>query len=305
MNAITARALRRTYGHVEALAGLDLDVPAGSVFGLLGPNGAGKTTTLHILLGILPPDSGKAEVLGMDVSRHGHAIRSRCGVLLEHDGLYERMTAADNLLFQAASYGVARGEAEERMRDMLAPAGLWERRHDRVGTFSRGMKRRLGVVRAFLTRPDVVFLDEPTSGLDVRAASDVRQLIKARANEGATIVVTTHDLAEAEAMCDHVAVVERGRRIVHGAPALLEAAKPPTIEFTGRFTDAHVAALQRRRSIQAVDRQGDVLTVTLASPGPAAPLVAWLVKNDAQVETVQHVKSSLEERVLRVLSEAA
>jgi hypothetical protein len=99
--------------------------------------------------------------------------------------------------------------------------------------------------------------------------------------------------------------VERGRRIVHGAPALLEAAKPPTIEFTGRFTDAHVAALQRRRSIQAVDRQGDVLTVTLASPGPAAPLVAWLVKNDAQVETVQHVKSSLEERVLRVLSEAA
>lgn len=301
-SAVRLRGLRRDYGAVRALDGLDLDIPAGRVFGLLGPNGAGKTTTLHILLGILPPTSGTAEVLGLDVARHPDAVRRRTGVLLEHDGLYERLTAEENLLFHARAHGLADDEARSRMEALLGPAGLWERRGDRLGTWSRGMKRRLGVVRAFLHTPSLVFLDEPTSGLDARAAAETRELVRHRAREqGVTVVLTTHDLAEAEALCDEVAVLDAGRRVAQGPPHRLHGAETVRVEFVGTFPARFVSGLRRRASVRAVERGDHGITIEMDDGAPVAPLVAAAVQAGAEVEEVRRVRAGLEESFLRIL----
>ncbi|HEX6047944.1 MAG TPA: ABC transporter ATP-binding protein, partial [Gemmatimonadaceae bacterium] len=179
--AIRADGLTRDFGAVRALDSLTLDVPKGVVFGFLGPNGAGKTTAIRAFLGLIDPTAGRAEVLGFDTKRDGTAIRTRCGALLEHPGLYERLSAADNLEFYARAWHTPRRERRERIRELLTRFGLWDRRDDMVGTWSRGMKQKLGVARAVLHRPALVFLDEPTSGHDPVATAGLREDLAALA----------------------------------------------------------------------------------------------------------------------------
>src|SRR5579864_5533650 len=220
--AIRTQALTRSFAAVRALDDLTLDVPAGSVFGFLGPNGAGKTTTIRLLLGLIEPTSGKAEVLWFDTRTQGAEIRARTGALLEHSGLYERLSAEDNFLFYGRVSHMPKSELDQRIQELLTHLGLWDRRDEAVVKWSRGMKQKLAIARTLLHRPALVFLDEPTAGLDPVAAAGFRDdLARLASQQGATIFLTTHNMAEAEKLCNLVAVVRQGKLLAVGSPTEL------------------------------------------------------------------------------------
>src|SRR5512139_709917 len=217
--AIRIQSLTRDFDRVRALDGLTLEVPAGIIFGFLGPNGAGKTTTIRLLLGLLEPTSGQAEVLGYDTRTQGGQIRSQVGALLENNGIYEQMSAEDNLDFYGRANLIVVADRRRRIRQLLDEMGLWERRKDLAGSWSRGMKQRLALARAILHRPRLVLLDEPTAGLDVQAAVAVRDNLSALVErEGVTVFLTTHNMAEAEKICSQIVVIRQGRLVAQGNP---------------------------------------------------------------------------------------
>jgi ABC-2 type transport system ATP-binding protein len=217
--------LTRSFGDVCAVDHLTIDVQPGEIFGFLGPNGAGKTTTIHLLLGLLEPTDGMAEVLGHDAYRQGADVRERAGALLEDTGLYEQLTAAENLEFYARVWRLGPSERTERIRELLDWVGLFDRRMDRVCTWSRGMKQKLALARALLHHPPLVFLDEPTAGLDVVAATDVREKLKELApKDGTTVFLTTHNMQEAERLCGRVAIICEGRLLALDKPEAIIAA---------------------------------------------------------------------------------
>ncbi len=300
--AIETRGLSKSYGRVQALDGLDLQVPAGCVFGFLGPNGAGKTTTLHVLLGLLPADRGDVHVLGHDVRRHAHEVRARCGVLLEHDGLYERLSVLDNLSFHARQFGVGKRDAIARAYSLLEHTGWSERAEDPAAQLSRGMKRRLAVLRAFITNPELVFLDEPTSGFDPQVAAELREfLVRVTRETGATVFLTTHNMKEAEAMCDQVAVVRAGRAVAAGTPGQLRSAGPRIRIIAEGIQGRALAALRRRKEIADISAEQDGILLHLHNDAPAAPIVASLVRNGIAIEGVERVRASLEDEFLSLM----
>jgi len=217
--AIKADGLTRDFANVRAVDGLTFEVPCGGIFGFLGPNGAGKTTTIHLLLGLLEPTAGRAEVLGFDAGRDGARVRERTGALLEHTGLYEQLTAEENLEFFARVNRLTEPERNERIAEQLQWIGLWERRTERVSTWSRGMKQKLALARTLLHRPPLVFLDEPTAGLDVMTAAEVREKLSELVAGGTTtIFLTTHNLTEVERICRQVAIIREGRLLALDTP---------------------------------------------------------------------------------------
>src|SRR5512135_1163877 len=192
--------------HVQAVAQLDLEVAEGTVFGFLGPNGAGKTTTVRMLSALIAPTSGTARVNGYNIGVDNEAIRGSIGILTEMPGLYDRLSAWQNLIFYARLYDVGARQAAIQTERYLRELDLWERRDDKVGGFSKGMRQKLAIARALLHEPQVVFLDEPTSGLDPEAARTVLNFVKTLRAEGRTIFLTTHNLPEADELCDLVGV---------------------------------------------------------------------------------------------------
>jgi len=222
--AITARALRRLYGERTALDGVDLSVPVAEVHGLLGPNGAGKTTFCKILSTVLVPTSGTATIAGYDVVRDTGAVRRAVGIVFGGErGLYTRLTARQNLLYWSALYRQRSADGRRRATALLDRVGLADRADQRVETFSRGMKQRLHLARGLIGDPQVLILDEPTTGLDPVAAHEVRALIGELRERGLTVLVTTHDMAEAEAVCDRVSLINGGRLLATASPAELRA----------------------------------------------------------------------------------
>jgi len=220
--AIQTTNLSRDFLKLRALDNLTIEVPVGQIFGLLGPNGAGKTTTIRLLLGLLSPSQGKAVVLGYDTHNAADQIRHRSGALLEHHGLYERMSAEDNLEFYARAWHIPAEQKRRRIQELLHSLNLWERRKEIILEWSRGMKQKLAVARTLLHRPRLVFLDEPTAGLDPVAAAALRyDLATLAETEGVTIFLTTHNLIEAEKLCHQVAVIRQGRLLAMGSPDTL------------------------------------------------------------------------------------
>jgi ABC-2 type transport system ATP-binding protein len=302
--AIRAEAVTREFGAVRALDSLSLEVPTGIVFGFLGPNGAGKTTAIRVFLGLIDPTSGHAEVLGHDIRRDGAAIRTRCGALLEHPGLYERLSAADNLDFHGRAWHMPRAQRRERIRELLSRFGLWERRDDPVGRWSRGMKQKLAVARAVLHRPDLVFLDEPTSGLDPVATVGLREDLAAlAAHEGVTVFLTTHNLNEAERLCAQVGVIRGGRLLAVGSPASLRASRDSgRVDITARGVDDHILAVVRAQpQVRDVTGSDGQLTVSLANGASIAPIVALLVQRNVAVEEVRKARATLEDAFLDLM----
>jgi ABC-2 type transport system ATP-binding protein len=218
--AIDAEGLCRGFGDRLALDQFTLRVPSGIVFGLLGPNGAGKTTAIRVLLGLLEATGGRARVLGLDVTTEADAIRANTGALLEYTGLYERLTAVDNLEFYGRVWQMRPVERRDRIRDLLTSFSLWDRRGDIVARWSRGMKQKLAIARAMLHRPSLLFLDEPTTGLDPVASAALRSdLATLVAKEKVTVFLTTHNLVDAETLCAQIGVMGHGRLLATGAPA--------------------------------------------------------------------------------------
>jgi len=238
--AIRTSRLSRHFGALRALDDLTLEIPNGIIFGFLGPNGAGKTTTIRLLLGLLEPTSGEAEVLGNDIRRQPDAIRERCGALLEHPGLYERLSAEDNLDLYGRFWRMPRQARRERTREILTRLDLWDRRADVIVKWSRGMKQKLAIARALFHRPELLFLDEPSAGLDPLAAAalheELTRLVRA---EGVTVFLTTHNMSEAAKLCTLVGVVRSGK--------LLACAPPDRLGRDGASLDETFIALMAEK----------------------------------------------------------
>jgi ABC-2 type transport system ATP-binding protein len=304
--AIRTDDLTRDFGSLRAVERLTLEVEAGTVFGFLGPNGSGKTTTIRLLLGLLEPTAGRAEVLGFETRRSSAEIRTRTGALLEHAGLYERLSAEANLDFFGRIWKMKAVDRAARIRELLTHFGLWDRRAERAGTWSRGMKQKLAIARALLHSPRLVFLDEPTAGLDPVAAVSLRSDITALARqEGTTVFVTTHNLAEAEKMCDRVGVVRRGRLLDVGTPAELRARTgPPRLEVVGRrFEPEVLRVLESLPEVQRVRLDDGSIGIELRGDASSAPLVRLLVESGAEIEEVRRTRGSLEDAFLALMEE--
>jgi ABC-2 type transport system ATP-binding protein len=303
--AIRTERLTRQFGALRAVDGLDLDVRAGTVFGFLGPNGSGKTTTIRLLLGLLEATSGRAEVLGRDVARDAAAVREHSGALLEHAGLYERLTAEQNLDFYGRVSRMPLGDRRSRIRELLTHLGLWERRAEPTATWSRGMKQKLAVARALLHRPTLVFLDEPTAGLDPVASAALREDVAGlAAREGTTVFLTTHNLVEAGKLCAQVGVIRQGRLVAVGRPDELRARSSPRAEIGGRnFTDAVLATLRAAPGVSAVTADNGRLRLELGDQADMAALVSLVVSAGGLVEEVRRETASLEDVFLTLMEE--
>lgn len=301
-NAIQIENLTKDFGPVRALDGLSLEIPHGVIFGFLGPNGAGKTTTIRLLLGLLEPTSGKTNVLGFDSHTQAAQLRSQTGALLEHTGIYEQMSAEENLEFYGRVFRIPNPQREARIKELLTQMGLWERRKDRAGSWSRGMKQKLALARTLLHRPRLVLLDEPTAGLDVQSAVSVREDLEMLASrEEVTIFLTTHNMVDAEKLCHQVAVIRNGSLVTTGSPDELRMrVGNPQLIITGRgFKDA-IQLLQVHPKVGAVNCNNSHLEIDLLDEVDISELVSILIGAGAQVEEIQRSKASLEEAFLQL-----
>jgi ABC-2 type transport system ATP-binding protein len=301
---IRTEGLTRDFKTVRAVDGLAIEVRAGTVFGFLGPNGSGKTTTIRMLLGLLEPTAGRAEVLGFDTRTAAGEIRERCGALLEHPGLYERLSAEDNLEFYARIWRLSAAERRARIRELLEHLGLWERRKEMVGKWSRGMRQKLAVARALLHRPALIFLDEPTAGLDPVAAAALREQLDMLArSEGVTVFLTTHNLSEAEKLCGQVAVIRAGKLLAIGRPEELRSqARGQKAEIVGQeFSPNVLAAVRALPQVISAAVEGNRLVLQLQGGATVAPLVNAIITAGGQVEEVR--KASLEDVFLNLVEE--
>lgn len=213
---LETQGLTKAYNGFVAVDGLDVTVRRGEVFGLLGPNGAGKTTTILMLLGLTEPTSGNVRVLGLDPARQPLSVKARVGYLPERLGFYEELTAEENLIYTAKLNGLRRGEIENRIEAVLDQMGLSDSAHQRVLTFSRGMRQRLGLADVLIKEPRLIIMDEPTQGLDPQAAREFLDVIRQFKSQGITILLASHLLHQVQAVCDRVGLFHRGKMVLKG-----------------------------------------------------------------------------------------
>ncbi|NJC98780.1 MAG: ABC transporter ATP-binding protein [Anaerolineales bacterium] len=306
MNAIQTNQLTRSFGALKAVDRLTLEIPRGTVFGFLGPNGSGKTTTIRLLLGLLDADQGSAQVLGFDTREQPDEVRVRCGALLEHHGLYERLSAAENLDYYGHIWHMSKADREKRIRELLEPLDLYERRDEPIGRWSRGMKQKLAVARTLMHRPELIFLDEPTAGLDPVASSALREdLSTLVAQEGVTIFLTTHNLAEAEKLCDRVGVINHGHLLAVGSPSDLRSkTSAPRLFVTGKdITSQIVEDVKNHPLVQRLQQQNGRLIVDLNDLTRSHEIVALLVRAGVQIDEVRKEKADLEDVFLQLVEE--
>jgi ABC-2 type transport system ATP-binding protein len=305
---IQARSLSRSFEGRPAVTDVSFTVPDGRLCALLGPNGAGKTTTIRMLLGLLPPGGGSAVVAGVELpagAADGARLRACTGLLTEAPGFYDRMNGSENLLLFGRLYGLDGAMLRSRIEHWLRRLDLWDARDRPFGTWSKGMKQRLALIRAVLHEPTVIFLDEPTAGLDPAGAREVRDLIGDFKREGRTILLSTHHLEEAASLADLIGIL-RQRLLAFGTPAELTAA-PPEIEIRlGAPAAPLVEPLRGLQGVVACEASGAVLRLTVTDPARDTPVVVReLVTRGAPVLAVKPVSPSLEEVYLRAVHETA
>jgi len=304
----TTGTLRRHTKEIVALDGLSLDVGEGELFGILGPNGAGKTTTIKVLTTLLIPTSGTATVMGLDVVRDAKEVRRRIGFVFGGErGLYYRLSGRDNLRYFAELYAVPPREIRSRVEELLDLVDLRPRGDERVEGYSRGMKQRLHLARTLLHRPRVLFLDEPTIGLDPIGARELRRIGRQLHGGGATIVLTTHYLFEADELCDRIAVIDKGRAVALGTPADLKSnvSDLSVVELEVFGIDA--GTVERLRALDFVDsivveqrELRQVLRVqTRIAERAVAPLIAAVAAG--QVGRVAVREATLEDAYVRLV----
>ncbi len=304
--AIRTENLTRDFKTVRALDGLSVDVPSGIIFGFLGPNGAGKTTTINLLLGLLEPSEGEIEVLGYDIRYHTNEIRSRTGALLEYTGLYERLSAEDNMEYFGRIWRLPSTLRKARIKELLTHFDLWDRRKEKVGTWSEGMKQKLAVARTILHNPQLVFFDEPTSGLDPVAAATLRNyIVQLVSQNGTTVFLTTHNLNEAEKLCDRVAVINKGKLVTIGHPDELRAnTSKSRVRIIGNgFNEKILSLLRSRTEITDVQLLDGQLHIDLQENMKISPLISMLISKGVEIEEVRKEKASLEEAFLKLMEE--
>jgi lipooligosaccharide transport system ATP-binding protein len=293
-SVLSVRGLRKSFGGLEVVGGVDLEVAPGECFGLLGPNGAGKTTTLKLCLGLADPDGGEIELLGEPVPRRGREARARVGVVPQFDSLDPDFTVAENLLVYARYFGIRPKQMARRIPELLEFAGLAARGDARINTLSGGMKRRLTLARALVNDPQVIVMDEPTTGLDPQARHLIWERLRQLTQQGKTLVLTTHFMEEAERLCQRLAIMDHGRIIAQGSPRSLiaEHTEAQVAEVHGPGVEEWMA--QAKRLAPRVERVGDTV---FCYAEDVAPILKSLAATDL---SYLHRAASLEDVFLRL-----
>ncbi len=309
MSSIETEGLTKRFGSLTAVDRLSFKVEGGEIFGLLGPNGAGKTTTIRMLASLISPTEGYALVNGHDVVKESLRVREIVGILTENPSLYDRLTAHENMQFFAEAYGITdRVERNGRIRELLEFFDLWERRGDKAGTFSKGMKQKLAIARAIVHSPEILFLDEPTAGLDPSSSKDIRDLMEGLSRrENQTILLSTHRLEDADRLCSRVMIIKDGGSVIVGSPEELRRrmAGPPLLEIHLRKVDERVVrSVESLGQVSAVslDAETGRMVISLSDVEEATPLVVRsIVEAGGMVLSVNVVEPSLEEAYLKLI----
>ncbi len=296
--------LAKKFGAIQAVESLSLEVAEGEVFGFLGPNGAGKTTTVRMLTSLIGPTSGSATVAGFTVGRQDTEIRRTVGVLTETPGMYDNLSAEYNLRIFAELQEVR--DVTGQVEKYLKMLGLWERRFDAAGTFSKGMKQKLAIARALLHEPRILFLDEPTAALDPEAAHLVRDFIAELKKEGRTIFLCTHNLDEADRLCDRIGVFKTRLLVVDSPTNLRTSVFGRKVVFHLRLADELMArSVQELPFVREVKVVENKLIVTLDDPETHNPdILRLLVKAGADIQFVGELRHSLEDVYLQLVQKA-
>jgi ABC-2 type transport system ATP-binding protein len=302
---IRTENLTKKFGDHVVVDRLSLEIEEGEVFGFLGPNGAGKTTTVRMLTSLIAPTSGTATIYNYRVGQDDQDIRRNVGILTETPGMYDRLSAWRNLMIYAQLYEVEK--PEKQVEKYLRLLGLWERREDSAGTFSKGMRQKLAIARTLLHEPHILFLDEPTSGLDPEAAKLIRDFIEELSGAGRTIFMCTHNLDEADRLCDRVAVFNRRLRVVDAPSGLRQQLYGRQVVFhmahpvEQRFLDL-LADLNGINQVEAVDNK---LVIALENPEQQNPeIIRLLVSAGAGLQFVGELRHSLEDIYLKLVNDA-
>lgn len=302
-DTIILENLCKRIGKRDILKNINFSVSRGDIFGYLGPNGAGKTTTMKVILGLLRPTSGRTLVRGKDLAVDIEA-RGSVGVLLERDGLYDRTSALENLDYFARLYGIK--DRGKKVADLLEFAGLVDRRNDKVGEFSRGMKRKLALARAIIREPEVLFLDEPSAGLDPEAQKMVRDLLLRLSQERKiTIFLNSHDLDEVQRICSKVAIIRKGSiRVFDTLANLRSRSEARTVRMTLSDRQHAVKARELMDTLDFASYQGqeepETITAALAKGSKSSDLLTFLISRGIKVEELRIITQSLEDIYLEV-----
>jgi ABC-2 type transport system ATP-binding protein len=303
--AIEADHLSKSFGSVAAVGDVSIRVEGGSIFGFLGPNGAGKTTTIRLLTGILTPDAGSVRIGGVDIHRDPLAAKLKMGVIPENSTVYGDLSAEQNILWTAKFYGLDRGTRERQAHEILERMGLADRKDDMVRTFSKGMKQRISIACAIVHAPEVLILDEPTVGLDVKSRRLVIDTVRRMNEAGSTIFLTTHNIEEANALCDTVSIINRGRIIATDSPERLK----KTFD-TARYVDISFGQPVERdlfghERISQVERRGDKWRIYTDSPDQVVKYLGALAdRKNLTIVSIATSGPSLEEAFVRLTEDA-
>ncbi len=303
-NAIEVYDLTKYYGDLLAVDHISFEVRRGEVFGFLGPNGAGKTTTQRMLTTLLEPTEGRIVIFGHDLAHDPYPIKRQMGLVPEESNVYTELTAWGNLMFTATLYRVPRTERAARARELLESFGLWEKRDVKVENFSKGMRRRLSIAMAIIHRPTLLFLDEPTPGLDAQSARTIRDLIRRLNADGTTIFLTTHQIEEANQLCDRVAIIDHGKIAAIDTPERLKRAfqRVQSVEVALEPDgQAHGEALKGLPGVTTAVKMGDKWRLYTEDPAALLPLVVHYAEDKGlRVVSLSTLGPSLEDVFLEI-----
>jgi ABC-2 type transport system ATP-binding protein len=304
MQAIEVSHLTKKFGPITALNDISFSVGEGETFGFLGPNGAGKTTTIRILTGISRPTSGTATIFGHDIEHDTIAARQSMGIVAENSNVYDDLTAWQNMMFSAELYHVGRDEREKKANELLKKFELYERRNDKARGFSKGMKRRLTLAMGLVNSPRLLFLDEPTSGLDVQSNLIIRDVATELVREGVTVFLTTHNIEEANIMCDRVAIINKGKIVAIDAPESLkktiQSVQSIELSFDHNSVD-QLDELSYLPMVNDVQKAGDKFKLYTEDPSEVIDAVmAYAHTHNLKIISITTLGPSLEDVFIRL-----
>ena len=298
---IEASKLTKRFGNVTAVDGITFSVNEGEIFGFLGPNGAGKTTTIRMLTGLLFPDSGDAFINGVNIARNPIKAKIKMGVIPEMGNIYVDLTAKQNIILAGRFYGISMRELKKRAGSLLKQFGLYDRKDDLVRTFSKGMKQRVNIASAIVHNPEILFLDEPMLGLDVQSQRLIRNTINGMNEKGTTIFLTTHNIEEANQLCERVAIINKGKIVAIDRPEKLrrafELAQSVEVSFDKSIDDGLV---RKSDLVNRIERLGDKWKLYTDNPDKLVKYLTKIAeKEDLTIVSLQICRASLEDAFVK------
>jgi ABC-2 type transport system ATP-binding protein len=301
MDAVDAKNLSKSFGPVNAVDDVSISIPEGDIFGFLGPNGAGKTTTIRMLTGVLIPDAGSVRIFGTDVAKDPISAKLKMGVIPENGTVYSDLTAEQNLLLTAKFYGMDRKSSKERADEILARMGLSDRRHDVVRMFSKGMRQRISIACAIVHSPPLLILDEPTTGLDVYSRRLVIETVRHMNQEGSTVLLTTHNIEEANTLCSTISVINNGRIVATASPEKLKKTFDTSRYVEVSFDQPVGKDLFSAPGINRAEPWGDKWRVYADDPDKAVKYLASMAERDnLTIISIATSNPSLEEAFVKL-----